>query len=331
MRSLPKVTFVVDNFVVGSPDQQLLDRFLIGYNRDGEFYSPRCQVEVMIARANDAIVARAKEFALKVTSDLANAQAIVVMGSLQLNLAKLPRDARCFVYGPIAQTSKDALESAEAASGRGIALRSGTAILGAFQLPPIDVPSRVQRGLAVTYGAFPNAELEAVEALWALGAAPTTAPKLELLTGSAVWQAAYSSEWNDLFTSAFSRSNTIQGDPVLDGRTQDVAGMRLVEKLVSEPRAWLLEADGKRAAVFVLNGALEDLNMALQGVDGKIVSTQLYRPPPPMEDHFSGLAGRIEDFFRADTAPKPDAPTLLLPGVFEAMRTLRRARGASPG
>ena len=74
MRSLPKVTFAVDEFVVGSPAQQLLDRFLIGYNRDGEFYSPGCQVEVLMPRANEAIVARAREFGLKVASDFSSAE-----------------------------------------------------------------------------------------------------------------------------------------------------------------------------------------------------------------------------------------------------------------
>ncbi len=38
LRDLKKITFVIEEFAVRSPSQQLLDRFLIGYPRDGEFH-----------------------------------------------------------------------------------------------------------------------------------------------------------------------------------------------------------------------------------------------------------------------------------------------------
>lgn len=327
MKSLSKVTFAVDDFALGSPAQQLLDRFLIGYNRDGEFHSPRCQVEVSAALQGLTLLeARAKDFGLKLGSDLAQAKCAVIVGGAERHLPRLPRGARCFVYGTIAESGVAATELITSAEEGGIILRAGTAVTGAFQLPVIQAPSRIRKALAVTYGAFPLAESEAIEALWSLGKGNQT-PRVELLKGEAVWRTAYSAEWTDLFASAFSRSNTIQGDPEKDGRTQDVAGMRLVEKLVAEPRAWLLEAGGIRTAIFVMNGALEDINVAFEGTDGKVVSTQLYRPPAPMQDHFSSLAARIEDFFRHDAPAKSDASIVSLPAVLESMQGAFRAGG----
>ena len=190
-----------------------------------------------------------------------------------------------------------------------------------YQLPAVQAPNQVSRALAVTYGPFPQAEIEAVEALWSFSGPGKIGPKLKLLTAEAVWQSAYSKEWAQLFAAAFSRSNTIQGDPVKDGRTQDVAGLRLVEKLVKEPRAWLIEeGNGSRIAVFVLNGALEDPNISFEGADKNVISTQLYRPPPPVQDHFSVLAGQIEDFFRQDAHPPLPRGLEALSGILELMR-----------
>jgi hypothetical protein len=322
MRSLPKLTFVIDDFSIGSPGQQLLDRFLIGYNRDGEFYSPGCAVELLQPKQNnDAIAARSKDFGLKIGGDLNQTQATVIVGTAAEHLSKLPRGARCFIYGTLADTAGRASELVTSAEEHGLALRTATAVSGAFQLPVLEVPSRLRKALAVTHGAFPDAELHALEALCTLGKAVQT-PKVELLTGAAVWQSAYSSQWSDLFASAFSRSNTIQGDPLKDGRTQDVAGLRLVERLVPKPRAWLVGDESMQAAVFVMNGALEDLNVAFESTSGKLVSTQLYQPPPPALDHFSGLAGQIEDFFRQDAPPPLSPLTMFLPRLLESMRSL---------
>jgi hypothetical protein len=329
MKSLPKVTFIIDDFKVGTPGQQLLDRFLIGYNRSGEFHSPGCAVELFQGKqSDDAIAARVKDFGLKIGSELNQAEAVVFVGPVQNHLETLPRRARCFVYGTIAETGLRARELVKIANQREIALRAQTAVSGAFQLPVIEIPGKAFKAVAVTFGRFPDAELEALEGLWKFGEPGQPNPTVKSLTGADVWKAAYSSEWADLFGAAFSRSNTIQGDPEKDGRTQDVAGLRLVEKLVKDPRGWLIEdPNGARMAVFVMNGALEDLNVAFETPGGKIISTQLYRPPPPMQDHFSVLAGQIEDFFRQDTQPNQTTSLMTLPGILDLMGAARQRQG----
>ena len=125
-------------------------------------------------------------------------------------------------------------------------------------------------------------------------------------------EAAYAAEWRALLAAAFSRSNTIQGDPVKDGRPQDVYGLHFLERLCPAPRGWILDhQDGLRSALFDFSGALEDLNFAVELADGSIRSAQLYRPPEPMSDHFSTLAERIERFFRADHPEVPAGLTSL--------------------
>jgi hypothetical protein len=165
-----------------------------------------------------------------------------------------------------------------------------------------------------------DAEADALAALRSIAPSRLGFSKVRLLIHTDVWATAYSRDWFPLFSAAISRSNTMQGDPEKDGRTQDIAGLRLIEKLVKQPRAWIVEhLTGMQTAIFDLSGALQDLNFAVELTDRTIQSAQLYRPPPPMEDHFSPMAEQIERFFRTDSAaPSPDL--VQLPALFEKMR-----------
>jgi hypothetical protein len=105
----------------------------------------------------------------------------------------------------------------------------------------------------------------------------------------------------------------------MDGRTQDIVGLRIVEKLVPEPRAWLFDhEDGLRTVIMDLTGALKDINIAAEIGFRSIASTQLYRPPAPMQDHFSPLAENVERFLRTD-APEDARPASILAGLYERM------------
>ena len=119
--------------------------------------------------------------------------------------------------------------------------------------------------------------------------------------------------------SALSRSHSPQGDPVVDGRTQDLVGLGLVPKLARHPRGWRLEhRDGLHSTILVLDGVVADFNFAVRARDGSIVSAQLYRAPAPAEQHFSRLTAVLEDFFRTGKAPWPVERNLLIAGLLEA-------------
>lgn len=336
MRPLSKVTFVVDQFVrVPSIEQQLVDRFLIGYNRGPGFYSPGCEVQLLAKSSDSALLKlRTQEHGLKVLENMnqatTGAECVVVAGgasTLEQVVKELPSGARCFVYGVLAPEMAKAEELVALAEQRGVTLKAGQASGSAFALPELE-PTRgkVRKALVVGHGEFPAAELEALMGLWGLEGISkpwTGKPTVQAWTGGEVWKAAYSQEWKELFAAAISRSNTIQGDPEKDGRTQDVAGLRLVEKLAAKPRGWLVEANGVQTALFILNGVLEDINVALEISGGKTLSTQLYRPPPPQQDHYSKLSAQIEDFFRKDSVKTDPEPLVHQAAVMEAILRLR--------
>jgi hypothetical protein len=134
------------------------------------------------------------------------------------------------------------------------------------------------------------------------------------LKGRDVWRAGDKGEWSwPLLAAAISRSNTTQGDPVRDGRTQDLAGLGLVKKLARDPRGWIIEhADGLRSAILVLDGVVADINFAVRLRDGSITSAQLYRPPAPNRAEFDRLAAVLEDFFTTRNSQWPIERSLLV-------------------
>jgi hypothetical protein len=142
---------------------------------------------------------------------------------------------------------------------------------------------------------------------------------VQFLEGKSLWRAGDKGLWSwPLLAAAISRSNTPQGDPVLDGRTQDLVGLGLVPKLARNPRGWLLEhSDGLRTALLVLDGVVADFNFAVRAQDGTVVSAQLFRAPPPAEQHFSRLTAVMEDFFCGGQAPWLVERNLLIAGLLE--------------
>src|SRR5688572_28455315 len=126
---LRKIAFVIEDFAPGTPSQQLLDRFLIGYARDGEFRKiPNLQVAAWLGPAaeNASFVAdsatnlaiRERDLKLLQPSNLAaalaDADAIIVTAaaervsiteeSLRNVLERAPVGSACFVHGCLATT-----------------------------------------------------------------------------------------------------------------------------------------------------------------------------------------------------------------------------------
>jgi hypothetical protein len=139
---LKKITFVIEEFTPRGPAQQLLDRFLIGYPRDGEFHRlDYGQVSVHIAdKADNAeLERRAKDLGLILEPGLqrsvgdADGSVIIWKGSgVVANSALLSEVLRngaansaCFVYGSLA-TTRRAKKFAKLASSRRVALLAGT-------------------------------------------------------------------------------------------------------------------------------------------------------------------------------------------------------------
>lgn len=338
------IAFILDEFLLKTPGQQLLDRFLLGYFRDGEFKEPgdrKVVAWIDPAKATAELKARAANSGLRIAgspaSALENADAAIVVpggaggspneGRVAQTLEMLRPETRCFVVGRLAVDREEAEKLVKAAAARKIRLCAGSAISVTFRLPEMTVPAqaRIKRALIVVHGDKGSAEWEGVDGLLPIlerrRNGETGVEGVRVLQGRGLWaELGAGQPFQPLLAAAVSRSSNIQGDPVKDGRTQDVAGLGLMENLAKDPRGWILEhRDGVRSAVVVLNGVLADINFAVELASGEILSSQLYRPPAPMQEHFSLLAAVIDDFIRTGKMPWPVDRCVLAAQLMHAM------------
>ena len=350
MPPLRQIAFVLEDFALQTPAQQLLDRFLLGYRRDGGFHKLD-GVRISVARAgdlqsptaaSDQLQARAATANLHLAPNpsaaLRDADAIVVVpkrdaaapieSTLTATLIHAKRGAACFVHGALATDLATARTLSTLAAARQVTLSSGTALPVTWRLPQVDLPAsaRVDEALIVVQGPSPLAELHALDGLLPVLARRVGGERgvrqVKFLAGRELFRAADRREWSwPLLSAALSRSDSPQGDAIKDGRTQDLVGLGLVPKLARDPHGWLLEhTDGVRTVLLVLDGVVADFNFAVRLTDGSDLSAQLFRAPTPGQEHFSQLAAKLEDFFRTGEPPWPVSRGLLTAGLLDACR-----------
>jgi hypothetical protein len=354
LKTLKKIAFLVEDFALQTPAQQLLDRFLIGFPRDGEFYRPEgCQIAVYLrdGAGNAEIDRRVKEFGLRreqsIAATVAQADGLVIVPKtssaapdtelVEIALRGVPRGCACFVYGGLSWTLSEAKKLANVASTQKLSLIAGTTLPVTWRLPEVDVAAgaRLKEALIVVQGASPAAELDGLEGLLPViqrrRGGESGVRRIRLLEGTDLWQAGHDGVWSwALLASALSRSDSPQGDSVKDGRTQDLVGLGLVQTLARQPRGWVMEHfDGLRSTVLVLDGVVADYNFAVQTRDGPVISAQIYRPPAPAQHHFSRLAEVIESFFVRGKQPWPIERNVLISGLLESFGK-NSANGGSP-
>jgi hypothetical protein len=76
MRRLSKVAFLIEEFTTPSPAQQLLDRFLIGYPKDGAIHKPPCETvaaHLMLSLGESDFDRRSEDFGLVIAPDVERA------------------------------------------------------------------------------------------------------------------------------------------------------------------------------------------------------------------------------------------------------------------
>jgi hypothetical protein len=257
----------------------------------------------------------------------------------QIALERAPEGGACFIHGALANSLERAQEFVSLARSRKIALLAGTPLCVTWRLPEVELPpaTPISEALIVVQASpspgqtsppappssLRGAELHALEGLLPVierrRGGESGVRSIRFLEGKELWKAGDRGNWSwALLAAALSRSHSPQGDPVLDGRTQDLVGLGLVPKLARNPRGWLLEhQDGLRSTILVLDGVVADFNYAVRAQDGSIVSAQLFRAPAPAEQHFGRLAVVLEDFFRTGKSPWPIERNLLIAGLLE--------------
>ena len=131
---------------------------------------------------------------------------------------------------------------------------------------------------------------------------------MRTLEGNAVWDAG-DRDWSwRMLASALSRTDKAQGNTALDGRTEDIVGLKSTQKMAKNPRARIIEhSSGLRTSILVLDGVIADMVVAVRAgrrlLPGTIYSTQLFQNPTPQQEQFSRLSAAIADFFETGRPP----------------------------
>ena len=87
---------------------------------------------------------------------------------------------------------------------------------------------------------------------------------------------------------------------------------------MEKPAAYFIEYnDGLRAAMLMLNGAVQDYTFAAELTDGDVVSTQFLLPAAPNATYSACLMSKVEEMITAGIAPYPVERTLLVSGMLE--------------
>jgi hypothetical protein len=295
-----KIAFVAESFSVGSPAQQLLDRFLIGYTETNGVFRPTPVSQVsFFGTGGSEIDRRVKDFGLKVGSSVVEVirdthGTVVVAGEKLVEevLRAAPPEKAVFAYGAAGISVLLPL-----ARQRQIYFSAGSVAEVLPPLPALQLPNEAElrEALIVVQGKFPDAEMDALYGIFPYlerrKGGESSVIKSQFLKGQRVWQAGDSGQWSwELLAAALSRTDKPQGHALVDGRTEDMVGLRLVQKMATDPRAWLLEhRDGLRTTILVLDGVVGDTLVALHPARGRILSTQLFRSPSPQEEHYSRL------------------------------------------
>jgi hypothetical protein len=209
---------------------------------------------------------------------------------------------------------------------------AGSSLPVTWRLPDVDVPlgAEIEGAVMVGCGGSDPMDYHALEAMQCMverrKGGESGVAAVQLIEGDEVWAAGDADRWSwRLLEAALSRSDSPCGYSETDGRTQDLIGTGELKRLVEKPAAYLIEyADGLKAALLMLNGAVKDfcIGVKLRGEE-KPLSTQFLLTPGENVTYSACLVSKIEAMFVSGKAPFPVERTMLVSGILEACLTSR--------
>lgn len=213
----------------------------------------------------------------------------------------------------------------------GFPMLGGSSLPVTWRLPDIEMPwgAHIEDAVMVGVGGSDAMDFHALEGLQCMmerrKGGESGVKSVQLLDGDNVWKAGDQGIWSkELLSSALSRSDTPLGLTLKDGRTQDLVGSGVLPELVKRPAAYLIEyRDGSRAAMLMLDGAVQDFNFAARVRGHGNVSNQFLLTPNPNVTYSACLVSKIEQMFMTGKAPYPIQRTLLTSGILESCLTSR--------
>jgi len=219
----------------------------------------------------------------------------------------------------------------EASKRLAFPMLAGSSLPVTWRLPDIELPRgcEIEDALMVGEGGSDAMDFHALEALQCMverrRGGETGVKAVQLVEDDAVWKAGDEGRWSkELLTAALSRSDTPLGLTVKDGRTQDLVHNGELPKLAKNPWAYFIEyADGFRATLLMLDGALRDFNFAARVKGRGLISNQFLLTPEPNVTYSACLIAKVEEMFSSGKAPYPVERTLLTSGILESCLTSR--------
>ena len=220
-------------------------------------------------------------------------------------------------------------------------LMAGSSLPVTWRLPAVEMPlgCDVRDALMIGCGESDAMDFHALEAMQCMlerrRGGETGVKSVQVLVGDEVWRAGQKGRWSrDLLEAALSRSNQLQGISRSEGKPQDLARSGQLSDLAREPAAYLIEyADGVRATLLMLDGAVGDYTFAASIVDAdrqrRDLSTLFYLPPTPNVTYSAELMNRVEQMFMTRKAQYPVQRTLLVSGILESCLE-SKLRGSLP-
>ena len=208
---------------------------------------------------------------------------------------------------------------------------AGSSLPVTWRLPDIELPlnCEIESALVVGYGGADVMDFHGLEALQCMverrKGGETGVRAVQMIEGDEVWKAGEAGRYpKELLVAALSRSDTPQGQTIVDGRTQDLVAKGELPKLVKKPAAYFIEyQDGLRATLLMLDGAVKDFTFAARIKGSGVQSTQFLLTPEPNVTYSACLVAKIEELFATGRAPYPVERTLLVSGVLESCLTSR--------
>jgi hypothetical protein len=346
--------------------QHLVDRFLVGYPRDGAWHKPDMKVVSLYVDQKpdgDQSAARAKEFDFHIYPTIAEAlrcggnklavDAVMIVGEHgdykrnekgQVLYPRYEFVKQCVdvfekdggvvpLYNDkhLSYSFEHATWMVESSKRLKFPMLAGSSLPVTWRLPDIELPlnSEIDTALMVGYGGADVMDFHGLEALQCMverrKGGESGVAAVQMMEGDAVWKAGDEGRYSkELLTAALSRSDTPQGQTIVDGRTQDLVAKGELPKLVKTPSAYFIEyRDGLKATLLMLNGAIKDFTFAARVKGGGVQSTQFFLSPEPNVTYSACLVRKIEELFETGKAPYPVERTLLVSGMLESCLTSR--------
>lgn len=203
-------------------------------------------------------------------------------------------------------------------------LMAGSSLPATWRYPAAEVrrDAKLKQIVVLSYHTLDAYGFHAVEIVQALAerraGGETGIKSVECLVDRAVWEAGERGVYDQqLLAAALSRVKPIAG----------TAGKKLID-VVPEPVLFVIDyADGLRANILTLNGAIGEWSAAWRYADESLDSTLFFVQEARPFMHFAHLVQGIDEMMQTGKAPWPVERTLMTSGTLDALLISRKNKG----